>query len=638
MSWRRRELSLPSPPGGSSLAVRLRAVDRVDVGLGAVLLLACAFFLWTAGSAVPLSLHGGLGDRYNLLATALLHFHLSVGPAPLAFAHLSYPYDPHLYGSMVEGVNDATSVNDDILYHGHLYFLWGPAPALVLLVPLHLLGLEPSASVTVAFYGTLGTGFALATLRVILRRIGDTPLWMCTLAGLALAFTSAVPFLLRTPATSEDTLAGGLCFTMAGIWLAASTLANRQASIPRLACASLCFGLAAGSRPTLGLTALVLVPVYMSLRATRPRRTLLMALSAPVGTCFALLLAYNQARFHQPLEFGLHYQLTGYDSGTAPLGRLSYIPSGARSFALTSPLLGPVFPFISIKLPQGSFPAGLVPSEITGGLLPMAPITAFALALPWIWRRRPKLLGDLAGPLLILAGAGVTIALLAAYETFATTERYEVDFLSLFMLAGLSSWLALSRVLHGHLQRLWRIVGGLLAAWGCIAGVAISFFGYGKSLAVTHPNTWKALEDLSSPISAAIANVVGHPVLAGISALNLTQVPSRDAAGHRVQITVFSLSSVERAELTIVSPDARTVALVASVRLSAGGRYALRIDGSGNAGRSYPLPQVGGVVHIPVRLGWGLNRLALTPVVTSARNLPATAQVVLVRGLSLQSD
>lgn len=72
----------------------------------------------------------------------------------------------------------------------------GPAPALMLM-PLHLVGLEPSASVVVAVFAIAGLGFMLATLRVLLKQLGDPALRMCVLAALTLALAAAVPFILR---------------------------------------------------------------------------------------------------------------------------------------------------------------------------------------------------------------------------------------------------------------------------------------------------------------------------------------------------------------------------------------------------------------------------------------------------------
>ncbi len=506
------------------VGTRIARWDSIDLALGGIFLLTAIFYLWTAATSQPLTLHGGPTDRYNLLASAFLHLHLSIGHAPAELLHLKDPYNPEEHNLLARGPTDATSIGDDVLYHGYLYFLWGPAPALVLLVPLHLLGFEPSASVTVSVFAIAGLGFALAALRVLLRQIGDEILWMCVLAGLAVAFSSVIPFILRTPSVTEDTIAGGYCFTMAGIWLALSAIVDRRASLGRLTLMSLCFGLAALSRPALGLTALILVPVYTSLRSDRSHRELLVTLAGPVGACCLLLLAYNQARFHQPLEFGARYQLSGYDSRTAPFDHLGYVLPGAWLYLTSLPQLSSVFPFVLLTPPSVSFPGGLAAPEMTGGLLPMTPIVVFLAALPWLWRRREAPLGTLAGALIILAGVGIVIVLLPSYQFFASTERYEVEFSTLFVLGGLAGWLALSTGPRSYRRQLVRVGGGILVAWGCFTGWAISFIGYGNFLAVEHPGTWATLEKLSSPLSSAIATTGGHALLICAIALPLLLV------------------------------------------------------------------------------------------------------------------
>jgi hypothetical protein len=627
---------LRDPAGiDGAVATRLRSIDRVVLALGGVFLLSALFYLWTAGTSVPFSLHDGSQDRYNLLASAFLHFHLDVGRAPAALLHLADPYNPSLNQTVPGGRTDATSINDDALYRGHLYFVWGPAPALILLVPLHLLGFEPSASVTVAVYSVAGLGFALAALRVILRQIGDLPKWMCLLAGFVLAFSSVIPFLIRTPSVTEDALTGGFCFTMAGIWLAFSALVDLRSSVRRLALMSLCFGLAAGSRPTLVFTAVILLPVYLSLRSSRPRRELLLALVLPLAICLALLLAYNQARFHQPLNVGSDYQLTGLDSRTAPLGRLRYALPGTWLYVITPPKFEIVFPFLVLTPPGAISPAGLSPSEITGGLLPMAPIALFVAALPWIWRRRPVALGRLVLPLMMLAGAGALIALFASYEFFASTERYETDFFTLFVLGGLAAWLSLSKSAGGYWRRLLRIGGGLLAVWGCLAGLAISFIGYGSYLAVRHPQAWEDLEKLGSPVSTALAEVAGHPVLAEAS----TGGGEGSAAGSYTHLGIaprtFPLDLAQQVELTIVAPSSGSATLAARVSLEPVALYGLSVAGPQSASHVYLLPERGGSIDIPVRLNRGLNHVVLALEAAPGTQAAPNAEVLL-QGLSVK--
>jgi hypothetical protein len=619
-------------------AIHARAIDRVTVALCAVFVLAAALYLWTAGTTVPLSLHAGRADPYNQLASSFLHLRLSVGRPPAGLLALRDPYNPTKNGIF----QDLSSVlhlgiHDFSLFHRKLFLTWGPAPAVVLLVPMHLLGFEPTASLTVSIFAIAGLGFALATLRVILRQLGDLPLWTCVLAALTLALACGVPFVLRRPAIYEEAICGGYCFAMAAIWLAISALANRRASLARLGSMSLCFGLAVGSRPDLAFTAVMLVLVYLSLRSVRPRRGLLISLIVPLGVCVLLLLAYNQARFGNPLENGAHYQLAGFNQRTARFDQLSYVPPGLWFYWVSPPRAAVSFPFIFLTPPPLSYPGslpGLYPAAIepTGGLLAMAPIVVFLAALPWIWRRRPASLGTLATPLLALAGAGLAAVLFLAYVLFSTTERYEVDFTTLLLLGALAAWLALSQHAGGWPRRIVRVGGGLLAAWGCIGGLAIGFTGYFNLLALNHPQTWKLLQEISSPLSWAIVALEGHPVLA-------------EVVGKHVPL----LEVDESERLTVVSPDTRTVNLLASVRTmkvrEAGPEplpypVVLLVRGPGGTRSIYLVRSGEETVQIPVSLSPGYNRLTLTSLAAETVGLkapiPVAQRLLQVRSLSIQ--
>ena len=569
-----------------------------------------------------------------------LHFHLSVGRAPAGLLRLPEPYNPtqnspfqQLAGVLHLGIHDFA------LYKGKLFLTWGPAPVIVLLVPLHLFGLEPTSSVTVSLFSIVGLGFALAALRVVVRQIGFVPTWMCVLAALTLALSSAVPFMLRRPEIYEESISGGYCFAMAGIWLAVCALVDRRASLTRLVLMSLCVGLATASRPSLAVTAVVLALVYLSLRTVRPHRGLLMALLLPVGVCILLLLAYNQARFGNPLENGAKYQLGGIDQNTARFDDLSYVPPGLWFYGVSPPRIASLFPFVILTPPPISYPGslpGLYPQQVepTGGLLPMAPIVILLAALPWMWRRRTSSLGGLALPLLMLAGAGIACILFLSYVFFSTTERYEVDFTTLLLLGALAAWLALSNDTRGWRRRLVRIGGGLLAAWSCIAGLAISFTGYYNLLATEHPGTWRTLEDVGSPVSRAIAIFAGHPVLAESS----TPAPALLSVG-------------ERDEIVIVSPDARRATLLAALSpatrtkdvIEPGGHAStLLVHGPGHMSATYRVRPGGEVVPIALRLSAGLNRLTLTALASDIRGgeaaIPSSRQLLGVESMSLANQ
>lgn len=638
--------------GAIRLPTRARSLasDRVSVALCVVFLLASAFYLFTAATSRLLALHGRAGEPYNQLANALLHFHLSIGRAPAALLRLANPYDPAQNEAIINRVHvNGYSIFDLALYHGHLFLTWGPAPAIVLLIPMHLLGFEPSSGLVIAIFGIIGLGFALATLRVLLRQIGTSALWMCLLAAFALVLSSGVSYILRRPDVYEEAIAGGYCFAMAGIWLAVSAIADRGAPLWRLALMSLCFGLATGSRPTLAVTALLLVPVYASLRGTRPRRGLLSALIVPVGACLVLLMAYNRARFGGLLNYGVHYQLGGYDSLTAHFSDISNLLPGVWFYLTSFPRPLALFPFIRLPPPPIVYPFSL-PANYefapTGGLLPMTPILIFIGALPWIWRRRPALLGPLALPVLTMALAGMICLLFISYEIFGITERYEVDFTTLLLLGALAAWLALSEEARGGRRWLVRTVGGLLVAWGCLSGLAISFTGSEKEFAAGLPGVWATLENVGAPLSTAIAAVAGHPVLGEVSAPNLAKSSEIRFPNLSSGIGAFWLSARDHADLTIVSPGVRRVALLARVvpgpALGSGASLWAVVGELGHASYSYPLPAGGGVVHIPVLLGPGVNHFTLSPLASAIKlrnpRTPSAQPLLRVTELSLAGD
>ncbi len=587
--------------------------DPTSRALVVVFLFMSAFYLWRAAASTPLALHGWSAAQYNALADAFLHLHLWIahipaallGPEPLNLAHK--PAALASYG-------------EDSLYGEHVYIAWGPAPVIVLLVPLHLLGYEPSNSVIIAPFAIAGLGFALAALRVTLRLVVGVPIWMSALAALTLACASVVPELMKAPAVYQEAIAGGYCFTMAGVWLAASAVADRRASLARLALMSLCFGLATGSRPTLALTGLILVPVYAALRSTRPRRELLVGLVVPLGAVWMLFAVYNYARFGSPLEVGEHYVI---NEGHKYLSELSFLPVALWSYLLAPPRVSLVFPFLSTITPLLSYPlkapAHFAP-EATGGLLPLTPIAAFVVGLPIVWRYRPGLLGRLGPLLLTVAGVGVAVLFFMSFTLPATTERYATDYTTLVLLGALAVWLALSVRLRGGRRRLMRLGGGLLAAWSCAAGLAISSNGLEG-----HRETWRALVDVTSPLSTALVAVVDRPILADVYSPWIVGTPEKYALA--TSVSTFWLSAGGSAYLTIVSPDSREVTLEANVSagpaLDASAILEARVNGPGSSQHVYRLPPGGGNVRIVTHVTSGVNHLALSPM-SVAKDAPSS--------------
>jgi hypothetical protein len=602
-------LTLTRQPPRLSVRLRALASDRNDMALIAVFVLGALFYIWRAAYAAPLSLYGGQGTPYNELADAFLHLHLWVVNVPAEALGPGNPYNPAQRSAFLFNFPDYA------LYGHYLYLTWGAAPVVVLLVPLHLLGFEPSASVISLPYVLVGFAFALASLRVIVRQIGGVRPWMCAIAGLTLMWASVMPYVERFGLVYHEEIAGGYCFAMIAIWCGISAVANRRASLGRLACMSLCVGLATATRPTLGATALLLVVVFASLRASRPRRELLLTLAAPFCLCMLLLGAYNFARFHDPFQYGAIYQINGPTTYEAHFGDFGFLAPGLWAYLIAPPRLTALFPFLLVNYPQVSYPFSLPAhylsfSEETGGLLPMVPIAIFLAALPLLWRRRPALLGRLSPFLLTMAGAGLVCLVFLAFEFYTSTERYEADYMTLLLFGALAAWLALSVATRGRRRLAIRAGGTLLALWSCLAGLGMTYQEIEK-----HPSSWRPLVDLGSPLSTLIASVAGHPVLSEVFTPNTLREPP-SYANLGTEVVSFYLTAKDQADVTIVSPDRRREALAATTSSGPALKGAtftnIRVTGPGHASRVMRLPLDGRRVSIPVQLERGVNQLVLS--------------------------
>jgi hypothetical protein len=499
---------------------RLRVgMSRTDAGLLATVLLAGAFYFWTAATSIPFDFASHQTDVYNLLTDGFLqgHTYLPVTP-PAGLLALPNPYDPtanELYRGLVPvpGAPQG-SLHDLSLYKGHLYAYWGALPALALFLPERLLPIgELPQSLGVAIYSTLALAFAVLLLRLLVRRLlPAAPAWAVIAGAAGLAFGSAVPFILRAPNVYEIAIAAGACFLAAGLYLLARGSLRPAARLRTLALGSLFLGFAFNARPPLLLCGGVLLALLILLsRRSRQlgysRRRLTVVLLGPFAACLLLTGAYNYQRFGSPVQYGIRYQLAGVESRRYAFFSLSYLPPGAYNYVLAPPRLALAFPYVFLPPPPsypGHLPAGYVLLEPTGGLLPSTPIVLFLAALPWLWRgeRRGEHRRELPA---IVAGMGLLggcVLLGVAFTVYGTTQRYEVDFDALLILAGVLSWLALLVHVRTRLRRRAVAVAGALAlAWGAFCGVALSFTGEHNLLQEKHPALFADLEDITSPIA-----------------------------------------------------------------------------------------------------------------------------------------
>ncbi|MGO9526022.1 MAG: tetratricopeptide repeat protein, partial [Verrucomicrobiia bacterium] len=265
---------------------------------------------------------------------------------------------------------------------------------------------------------------------------------------LALGLATFMPSLLAQCEVWEVPISCGYMLTMlalGGIWCA---LQETKRGWQWLAAASLAYGLAVGARPNLLFGAVILlVPVIQAWRERQKIWVLLMAATGPIMLIGFGLMLYNVRRFDDPLEFGIHYQLTGHSQIHEQLFSLRYFWLHFRGYFLETAQWSGRFPFVHR---DGS----------ALGVLTNIPLAWLALAVPLAWRGRVGPAGSvLRGFVIAVALLFGMCALTLALCSWATL-RYEADFLPELVLLAVIGILGLERALSA--QPHWRRV----ARWG----------------------------------------------------------------------------------------------------------------------------------------------------------------------------
>lgn len=454
----------------------------------AVLGLAAGITVWTADPNAALESTGAPaeGSYYNLLVEGFRAGHLNINRVPPPqLAKVSDPYNPAFNSAVVGPVNDLS------YYHGKLYLYFGVTPALVLCWPwVALTGHYLSDRMAVAIFFGVGLA-AIAGLLIDLRRRyfpGTSP-WIVGVSVLSVAITIG---LTLSGNVYEVAIVCGFAFEMlalAALWRA---LHEPQRRVFWLALASLVYGLAIGARPTLLFSIVILlIPVAQACRETagpvNKSGWLFAAAAAAVPAMLMVLalMAYNQARFGNPFEFGWHYQLNGrYDATKARQFNPHYFWFNFRNYFLEPFELRARFPFLH-SAPAWHMPAGYDTGSpgIGGAIWCYYPLAWLALALPLAWAGRAgqtvSLLRRFAAALFLV----FIIMSLVLCLFFTAGIRYELDFLPALLMLAVIGFLGADRATAGNpvRRRAARAIGCFLLAGSIALGLLANLEGHAES-------------------------------------------------------------------------------------------------------------------------------------------------------------
>jgi tetratricopeptide (TPR) repeat protein len=330
-------------------------------------------------------------DYYNRLVDGLAAGHTSLDlPVPAWLARLPDPYDPKANAPFQGQRYSPGRIHDLSYYHGRLYLYFSVVPAALLFGPFHwATGAYLSHQEACFLFGSLGFMASAALLNSIRRRCFPEvgPL----LAGLGTLCAGLVPLLPlvleRSDVWEVPIVASYACWMLALLctWIHL----NRPAgSWPSLLGLSAAVGCAIGCRPSSVLgAALLLLPLWRLAAAYRKgdRRGIwaaALALSLPIAAIAAGLLAYNEARFGRPFEFGQSYQLSGGEETAVHRFQLGFFWYNFRLYFLEYPGWQKAFPFVK-ELAAPAMPAGHRAGDSPVGVLTLLPFLLCAAALPW---------------------------------------------------------------------------------------------------------------------------------------------------------------------------------------------------------------------------------------------------------------
>ncbi|HEY1791453.1 MAG TPA: tetratricopeptide repeat protein [Opitutaceae bacterium] len=368
-------------------------------------------------------------EPYNLMVDGFRRGHTWMAKdAPPALLAAGNPYD---FGTYRQFLGPPWGLIDLSYFKGHLYAYFGAAPAVLLFWPYRALtGHYAHEAAAVLAFSLVGLLAACALLEDVRRRCFPRVGPLGAACGVVLAGSlSTLPVLLARPGLFEVSISCGfmlLMLCLCALWRSRHS-AGRAAWI---AAASLAYGLAVGSRPTLLFGAFILFLPALGAARRGPAwawlRDFLAAL-VPIGLVGLGLAAYNHARFGSALQFGHDYQLSGNDVYGRSSFAWHFLRDNVRLYFLAAPRWHPGFPFIWEPVAP-ALSADHLPIEFFFGVLPAFPALLLAAAAP---RRAPAgalwaLFVALALPICLYAGA---------------TSRYLADFVpALALLAVAGFW------------------------------------------------------------------------------------------------------------------------------------------------------------------------------------------------------
>jgi hypothetical protein len=412
--------------------------------------------------------------------------------------YMAFPVDPRILA--LPNPYDAKAREhifyawDSSYFDGHYYLYHSALPVLLAYMPLELLtGRDPPDQLIVTLFCTWAF---IATLMFVRGALGaERPRVPFFIWVLFLGLGNAIPFVLTIVRSYEVAIAAGMAMT--ATWAVAVLRLLRAPSNSRAFWMGLWLALAIAAHPdliVLGIAAAAALVIAFWTRRQQLVRAAC-AFAVPLVIVGAAMLWYNAARFDDPLEFGVRYQLTSVDMegkrvcGVRNLAEVIRAANNVLHYVFLPPVARSEFPFLDALPatldPAVSWPTGSSATEQVIGLAPLMPLTmigaALALLFAFVWRGAVD--ARVHASIIVMAGSWLILAGLST--CWWIVARYSLEFMML--MAGAAVALIEQALALLPRTRVPRLLVAALAIYSVAAGFLLGFRGPGGAFKSANP-------------------------------------------------------------------------------------------------------------------------------------------------------
>ena len=287
------------------------------------------------------------------------HLYLDVDPDPKLVALGMDVYDP-----AARRAAGATYLWDHAFYNGHYYSYFGVAPVILVSFPVYWITRCAATGLYLQFFAfilTLGAFFYLSIVLVELFQFKPNPIGYALLV-LCIASGSMI-FNMVCFRVTDFKYRVAFDYGIMGIcWFVPLVLEAYRKAHPRimLGLAGFAFVIICGSRPTLAVWMLLLLPLLLKMlffdktESWKNRILKFVPMVCVLLVGGTLLAIYNVLRFEKVTEFGQTYNLTSFDMRTFHW-RWDGMPGAIFHYVFQPPVSRNIFGYITSQYTTTSF-------------------------------------------------------------------------------------------------------------------------------------------------------------------------------------------------------------------------------------------------------------------------------------------